>query len=29
LDRLKSLSRDELDERYEVFKVMSHFEVID
>jgi cytidine kinase len=29
LDRLKSLSREELDERYEVFKVMSHFEVID
>ena len=29
LDRLKSLSREELDERYELFKVMSHFEVLD
>jgi cytidine kinase len=29
LERLKSLSREDLDERYELFKVMSHFEVID
>jgi cytidine kinase len=29
LERLKSLSREELDERYELFKVMSHFEVVE
>src|ERR1700731_755453 len=29
LDRLKSLSRENLDERYVLFKVMSHFEVIE
>jgi sugar/nucleoside kinase (ribokinase family) len=29
LDRLKTLSREEIDERYELFKVMSHFELIE
>src|SRR3984957_4744152 len=29
LERLKSLSREELNDRYELFKVMSHFEVIE
>jgi cytidine kinase len=29
LDRLKTLSREEVDERYELFKVMSHFELIE
>jgi cytidine kinase len=29
LDRLKTLSRKEIDERYELFKMMSHFEVIE
>ena len=29
LERLKSLSREDLDERYELFKVMSHFELIE
>ena len=29
LDRLITLSREEIDERYEVFRVMSHFELID
>jgi sugar/nucleoside kinase (ribokinase family) len=29
LDRLKTLSVEEIDERYELFRVMSHFEVIE
>jgi cytidine kinase len=29
LDRLITLSRKEIDERYELFRVMSHFELID
>jgi sugar/nucleoside kinase (ribokinase family) len=29
LDRLKTLSREEIDERYHLFRVMSHFEVIE
>jgi cytidine kinase len=29
LDRLTTLSREEIDERYELFKVMSHFELIE
>jgi cytidine kinase len=29
LDRLKTLSREEIDERYQLFRVMSHFEVIE
>ena len=29
LDRLKTLSKEEIDERYELFRVMSHFEVIE
>ena len=29
LDRLKTLSREEIDERYQLFKVMSHFELIE
>jgi cytidine kinase len=29
LERLKSLSKEDLDQRYELFKVMSHFEVIE
>jgi sugar/nucleoside kinase (ribokinase family) len=29
LDRLKTLAREEIDERYQLFRVMSHFEVID
>jgi sugar/nucleoside kinase (ribokinase family) len=29
LDRLKTLSRKEIDERYELFRLMSHFEVIE
>jgi sugar/nucleoside kinase (ribokinase family) len=29
LDRLRTLTREEIDERYQLFKVMSHFEVID
>jgi sugar/nucleoside kinase (ribokinase family) len=29
LDRLITLSREEIDERYELFRVMSHFELID
>ncbi len=29
LDRLKTLSREDIDERYELFRVMSHFEEIE
>jgi sugar/nucleoside kinase (ribokinase family) len=29
LDRLRTLSREDIDERYELFRVMSHFEVIE
>jgi cytidine kinase len=29
LDRLKTLSREEIEERYELFRVMSHFELIE
>jgi cytidine kinase len=29
LDRLKTLSKEEIDERYHLFRVMSHFEVIE
>ena len=28
LDRIKTLSRSEIEERYELFRLMSHFEVI-
>ena len=29
LDRLRTLSREEVEERYQLFKVMSHFEVME
>jgi sugar/nucleoside kinase (ribokinase family) len=29
LDRIKALSREEIEERYELFRLMSHFEVIE
>ena len=29
LDRVKALSRKEIEERYELFRLMSHFEVIE
>jgi hypothetical protein len=29
LDRIKALSRMEIEERYELFRLMSHFEVIE
>jgi sugar/nucleoside kinase (ribokinase family) len=29
LDRLRTLTREEIEERYQLFKVMSHFEVIE
>jgi cytidine kinase len=29
LDRLKTLTREEIEDRYHLFRVMSHFEVIE
>jgi len=29
VDRMKTLSRKEIEERYELFRLMSHFEVIE